>query len=243
MSSFLHTLEKLFSNMERSLDKASSLTKTFFRTKETVLKKEAKAEKETFHKKSEATKTEFSKASEKKEVEKIASSLKERNELANLPKELQDRLKEVSKLNAEAYIKQLKANLQSNKFGYELNESTLKKRTARGSESNTPLIDTESYINSLEVTKSDTDGFYAVGIKEGEHPRSKIPLSKLALQLEYGFKQRPHGMPHWRPTLDETLPDMKKQLEEVVRKELKAHFENAVALGLNPKNNTPLSRK
>lgn len=114
---------------------------------------------------------------------------------------IQAELDKIAEQNAEEFLQLLITNIRSNKYGFVLDPSTVKRKG-----SDTPLINQEYLINSLERQGT------IVTIKEGTHP-SGIKMLELAMMLEYGRKDK-HipAFPVARNTFEDFAPEAEANL-------------------------------
>ena len=110
---------------------------------------------------------------------------------------------------AKGFKRKLLENIESNAYGFTLAQSTIRQKG-----SSTPLIDTETLLNSIYredtyVTVEDT-------------PRTDSPLTnlELAIVLEYGTKDK--GIPA-RPVWRYTFRDYREVAELYIRDFLRTH--------------------
>jgi hypothetical protein len=110
--------------------------------------------------------------------------------------------KRLPKQLASNLLTLLHRNIDENKFGFELSPEWVDYKKRVGADDR-PFIMFGYYKKSIQVV---TDrGHLSIGFKKTTiHPRAKIPMSKLAVRLEYGDLAR--GLPArplWRKTARE----------------------------------------
>lgn len=111
---------------------------------------------------------------------------------------------------AKEFLERLINNIRSNKYGFTIKESTIKRRTTN--KSNTPLINEEYLINSLIRIG------HIVTVKEGTHP-SGVEFLELVMIMEYG--RRDMHIPAF-PVGRMTFKDFEKDAEKMLLKFLNA---------------------
>ena len=106
--------------------------------------------------------------------------------------------KRVPKLIARKFTEEIKSNIDSNVFGFTLSDRWQRYKKAIGADER-PYIMFGSYKNAI-TTVVDDKGHIAVGFKKtAMHPRAKIAIGKLAIQLEFGNLDRGiPARPIWR---------------------------------------------
>lgn len=110
---------------------------------------------------------------------------------------------------AEGFKRKLLENIESNTYGFTLAQSTIRQKGSA-----TPLIDTETLLNS--IYREDTY------VSVEDTPRVDSPLSnlELAIVLEYGTKDK--GIPA-RPVWRYTFRDYREVAEQYIREFLRTH--------------------
>lgn len=99
------------------------------------------------------------------------------------------------------------SNIQTNKYGFSLNDKTVMRRLET-SNSNIPLINTGEYISKIAVEGS------KVYVMEGT-TKSGISFAELSNILEYGRKdKRVPAFPVWRLTYEEFLPQARNKIQK-----------------------------
>jgi hypothetical protein len=130
-------------------------------------------------------------------------------------KQFQLGLEMQSEVIAQEFLETLIENIRGNKYGFHLDDQTVKRRGYEGNEDETPLIDQGYLIDSLVRYGS------IVTVKDGIHPRG-LEYLELAMILEYGRKDK--KIPAF-PVGRFTFRDFEKRAEELLMRFLNANKE------------------
>jgi len=120
---------------------------------------------------------------------------------------------------AEDFKKELIKNIDKNTFGFELSPRWVNFKRRVGADTR-PFLMFKHYKNAISIVTS--KGHLSVGFKRtARHPRAKISMGALALQLEYGdLAKNIPARPLWRKTTEKYFREKKGHIGELVKKAL-----------------------
>ena len=126
--------------------------------------------------------------------------------------------KRLPKNLAKEVYEQLIRNIETNRYKFQLSKDWVDHKKQVGAEEK-PFMMFGYYKNAIQIITS--DGHLSIGFKKTTiHPRAKIPISNLAVALEFGdlAKGRP-ARPLWRNTMDDFAKE-KGLVNEIFRKSI-----------------------
>lgn len=127
--------------------------------------------------------------------------------------------KRLPKLLAADFKKEIIGNIDKNIFGFTLSPRWIEYKKRIGADER-PFIMFEHYKNAISIVTE--AGHLSVGFKKtAMHPRAKIAIGKLAIQLEYGdlAKGLP-ARPLWRKTANKYFRTRKGHTRKLMIKAL-----------------------
>lgn len=120
--------------------------------------------------------------------------------------------KRLPKYVAQEFYNAVISNIDSNRYGFQLSQRWIEYKTRVGADTR-PFIMFHHYKKAITIYSH--DGHLAVGFrKTSMHPRAKISMGRLAIQLEYGDLSR--GLPArplWRNTARDFFREKRKILK------------------------------
>lgn len=127
--------------------------------------------------------------------------------------------KRLPKNLAKDFKRELIHNIDKNTFGFELSPRWVAFKRRVGADTR-PFLMFKHYKNAISIV---TDkGHLSVGFKKtARHPRAKISMGELAVQLEYGdLAKNIPARPLWRNTAEKYFREQKGHIGELIKKTL-----------------------
>lgn len=120
---------------------------------------------------------------------------------------------------AKDFKEELIRNIDNNTFGFQLSERWVNYKRRIGADTK-PFVMFGHYKNAISIITS--DGHLSVGFKKtAMHPRAKMSMGKLAIQLEYGdLAKNIPARPLWRKTSQKYFRNLDGSLGKMVKNAL-----------------------
>ena len=125
--------------------------------------------------------------------------------------------KRLPKNIAEDFKREIIENIDNNAFGFELSPRWVSFKRRNGGDKR-PFIMFGHYKGAISVVTR--EGHLSVGFKKtAMHPRAKISIGKLAIQLEYGdLSKNIPARPLWRKSAKKYFRTNKRHVEKIIKK-------------------------
>lgn len=128
--------------------------------------------------------------------------------------------KRLPKMVAEDFKKEIVKNIDNNTFNFQLSRRWVDYKRRIGADTR-PFVMFGHYKNAITIVTS--DGHLAVGFRRTSmHPRARVSIGKLAIQLEYGDATKGiPARPLWRRTAQKFFRERRDHTMDLIKESLK----------------------